>query len=236
MPPVTYADRAAFLPDADALVLSDLHLGYADDPSIAFPVDEGADVADRLAPLLDRFEPGTVVVAGDVLHQFGRVTRRTGESLRDLDSLCAGRDADLVLLVGNHDAMLDEVWDGPAHERYRLSAGESGDVLVCHGHEAPGEVNGASLVVIGHDHPAIEIEGRKRPCFLYGAGSYRGTDLLVLPAFTRLAGGIRVNQVRADGFMSPLVTETDVLRPVVYDPDAGQALEFPPLGRFRGML
>jgi hypothetical protein len=94
----------------------------------------------------------------------------------------------------------------------------------------------ADLYLVGHDHPAISIEGRKRPCFLYGPDSYRGGDVLMLPAFSRLAAGATVNGMRTSDFQSPLVTDADALRPVVYDPDREEALSFPPLGEFRRLL
>jgi metallophosphoesterase superfamily enzyme len=102
--------------------------------------------------------------------------------------------------------------------------------------------------VIGHVHPTIGIEGDRRPCFLRGEGTYRGADLLVLPAFTRLAPGVAVNDMRTGAFDSPLVTDADRLAPVVVDPgggddgvdagegSAGEPLRFPPLGEFRGLL
>jgi len=90
--------------------------------------------------------------------------------------------------------------------------------------------------VIGHVHPTIEIEGDRRPCSLHGEGVYRDADIIVLPAFTRLAPGVAVNGMGTDAFNSPLVTDADRLRPVVTDPDGGEPLRFPPLGAFRELL
>jgi hypothetical protein len=42
--------------------------------------------------------------------------------------------------------------------------------------------------------------------------------------------------MRARDFQSPLVTDADALRPVVWDQGRAEALPFPPLGRFREML
>ncbi|MFC6726746.1 metallophosphoesterase, partial [Halobium palmae] len=92
------------------------------------------------------------------------------------------------------------------------------------------------LYVVGHDHPAIEIEGQKRPCFLYGPGVYRGADVLVLPAFNRLARGVTVNGRWGSDFQSPLLSRVNEFRPVVYDTDSQETLEFPPLGKLRRML
>jgi hypothetical protein len=125
--------------------------------------------------------------------------------------------------------MLGELWDGPTASEYRV-----GDWVVCHGHEAP--TASAEGYLVGHDHPTIIIEGTRRPCYLYGAGSYEGADVLMLPAFTRLAAGMPVNRMTGAEFQSPLVRNADPFRPIVRDEDADETLTFPPLGRFREML
>ncbi len=114
------------------------------------------------------------------------------------------------------------------------------DQRVLHGHEPPA-VDGddpadPDLYVVGHDHPTIEIEGQRRPCYLHGRGCYRGADLLMLPPFTRLAAGTPVNGMSTADFISPLVTDADLLRPLVHDEAAAETLAFPPLGRFRELL
>ncbi len=230
-----YRDRAVYLPATETLVVADLHVGRAEASDVAFPLGERDDLVSRLAAHVDAVSPAEVAFAGDVLHEFGGVSRRARETLTALADACRDAGARPVMVAGNHDAMLGEAWDGPVYDAYRPGDGD-GAVLVCHGHEAPDADARASLYVVGHDHPAIDVEGRKRPCFLYGEGTYRGGDVLMLPAFTRLAAGATVNGMRARDFQSPLVTDADALRVVVYDADAGEALTFPPLGRFRRML
>jgi len=228
--PVAVADRACYLADADALVLADLHVGRDEASNVEFPLGERGDLRERLLGLLDRFDPATVVLAGDVLHTFAEATDRARETLATLAAACRDRGASVVAVAGNHDAMLDAVWDGPVPDEYRLDD----ETLVCHGHAEPsGE---APRYVVGHDHPALEVEGERHPCLLYGAGVYRGADLFVLPAFSPLAAGCVVNGARAADFQSPLVRDAGALRPVVEDADAGEALPFPPLREFRRLL
>lgn len=109
-----------------------------------------------------------------------------------------------------------------------------GEGLVCHGHRVP--EGAAGLYVVGHDHPTIEIEGQRRPCYLYGSAIHRGADVLMVPAFNRLVTGVAVNRMRTSEFQSPLVADADAFRPVVRDEDADETLWFPPLGKFRSML
>ncbi|WP_267642849.1 metallophosphoesterase [Haloarchaeobius amylolyticus] len=229
----SFADRAAYLPAADALVLADLHLGKAHASSVEFPLNEGAGMADRLGGLLDRFDPATVVFAGDVLHSFTTVPVPAREALADLADRVTAQ-ADLRLVSGNHDTQLERVAervaDLPVADAVELDDG----TVVCHGHEEPQP--GADRYVVGHDHPTIDIEGRTHPCFLYGPGAYRGSDVLVLPAFTTLAAGMTVNRMRGSDFQTPLVTDPDRFHPIVRDESGDETLRFPPLGEFRRLL
>jgi len=232
---VAFAERAAFFPAHDALVVADLHVGRGEASAVSFPVGEREDLLSRLDGLLSRFDPETVVVAGDAVHTFAAVSDRSRETLVALREGCEANGAGLELVAGNHDASLANEWDEPVRDALVLDHGKTAPrTVVCHGHEAPGL--DADRYVVGHVHPTIEIEGDRRPCFLRGERTYRGSDLLVLPAFTRLAPGVAVNEMHTDAFNSPLVTDANRLAPVVSDPDGGEPLRFPPLGAFRELL
>jgi len=226
----TFRGRAVYLPATGTLVAADLHIGRDEASGVEFPLGERADLDERLAALVARYDPAEVVLAGDILHSFAGGSRRADRGLRNLLDGVRDAGATPVMVAGNHDGGLREVWDGAVHDAYRLADG----TVVCHGHEPP-EASGDRYVV-GHDHPAIAIEGDRRPCFLWAPDSYRGGDLLMLPAFTRLAAGVEVNGMGTDDFRSPLVTDADALRPIVRDPDGGETLRFPPLGEFRRLL
>lgn len=219
-------DRALYVPDERTLVLADVHLGRDRASNVQLPLGERRDLLDRLEALLSRFEPREVVVAGDLLHSFDRLPRAVERSLRETEALIDDAGARLVVTRGNHDSMLGSVFDRVVSE-YAV-----GDLLVCHGHEHPRSEAGASGTVIGHVHPAITIEGRKHPCYLRGPTDEGET--LVLPAFTRLAGGVDVSRTRS--FRSPLLGPPSTYRPIVRDEADDETLTFPPLGEFRSLL
>ena len=221
--------RAAYFETFETLVVADLHVGRDESSDVSFPLGERDDLADRLGALLAHFRPETVVFAGDVLHTFGRATDRAADAVVALADRCRTAGAEPVLVRGNHDTALEGVWSDETHDAYRLNG-----VVVAHGHEDPSV--DADCFVVGHDHPAIEIEGKRHPCFLYGEGVYRGADVLMLPAFNRLAAGVAVNRMGPGDFQSPLVADLDAFRPAVYEADAQETLWFPPLGEFRSML
>jgi uncharacterized protein len=228
---VILLERSVYFPEADALVLSDVHFGRAASSNVDAPVDEDGDVCDRLESLLAARRPETVVVAGDLLHSFSRIPRGVERSIARFVDRVEDAGASLVVTPGNHDAMLEGVFSGTTAAEHRLADGET---VVCHGHEPPRA--SAGRYVVGHDHPALSIEGRKLPCFLYAPESYEGADVLVLPAFTRLASGMTINRASADDFQSPLVTDVDAAYPAVRDAASDETLWFPPLGESRRLL
>ncbi|MFB6177675.1 MAG: metallophosphoesterase [Halobaculum sp.] len=275
-----FRDRAVYLSDGDALVLADLHVGRGEASDVEFPLGEADDLRDRLEALLARYEPREVVFAGDVLHQFSRVSDRVVRSVEALTDTCRTAGARPVFVAGNHDTRLDACWNGPIHDGYRIERTDATDesvtddrtaatdesatadttetvdpsdpavpdgeyapslaypVVVRHGHETPpeAEARAAGTYLLGHDHPTIEVEGRRRPCYLHVPDATHGTNAVVLPAFNRLPAGVTVNGMRGSDFQSPFVTNPDDARPLVWDDDAGRVLPFPPLGEFRRLL
>jgi uncharacterized protein len=224
---IAFSDRAIYLREERTLVLSDLHVGRDRASAVSLPLGEREDLSGRLETLLDRFSPEVVVIAGDLLHSYGTVPDEVGESVAAILELIEGTGATPVVTPGNHDAMLGAVFDGESPECYRTS-----DVAICHGHAAVDAY--APLTVVGHDHPAIRIEGRKRPCYLLGPRLGSQGDVLVLPAFNRLTRGVDV--ARSRSFLSPLLSDPGTYRPIVRDEEADETLPFPPLSRLRRHL
>ena len=226
-PWAAFGERAVHLPGPDALVLADLHVGRDAASDVALPLGERDDLRERLDALLAAFAPETVVFAGDLLHVHGTLPDGVHDTVDDLVAAVENADATLEVVVGNHDTMLDAV-GVDAEEFVELGDG----TVVCHGHELPPV--GAARYVVGHQHPAVEIEGQRRPCFMYGPGQHEGGDVLVLPAFTRLAAGTLVNGLGDGTAVSPLLAAPDGFRPIVVS--EGEALGFPALGDLRGLL
>lgn len=226
---LTFRDRAVIV--GGTLVIADLHLGRERSADVELSLGSESAMRERLETLLADHNPRDVVVAGDALHSFDSLPPGVASAFEGLRESVADHGADLIITPGNHDVRLDAVWDGPTPDSYTLADGET---VVLHGHEPPEP--SAERYLIGHDHPAIEIEGRKRPCFLRGVGAYRGSDVVVLPSFNELVAGVRINGMRAADFHSPLIQNAGAFRPIVRDGNAAETLEFPPLGSFREML
>ena len=224
-----YRDRAVVL--GETLVVADFHLGREQSANLELSVGSERAIVTRLDDLLGAYDVSEVVIAGDVLESFDSLPPAVASAFERITDCIADHDCKLIVTPGNHDVLLDALWDGPAPSEYELADGKT---VVLHGHERP--ETDADRYVIGHDHPAIEIEGRKRACYLSGAGAFRGADVLVLPAFNELVAGVRINGMRTAAFHSPLITDADAFRPILRDEVAEETLEFPPLGSLRDHL
>ncbi len=227
---IAFQDRAVYLEATETLVVADLHFGRAATSAVDVPLDEVGDIHSRLAALLEEFEPLQVVFAGDILHSFSTVPRGVERAVTELSAQCRDAGCEPIAIRGNHDTQLESVWPGEISESVRLADG----TVICHGHAEPDRHGERYL--IGHDHPTIAIEGKRHPCLCVDPTGYRGRELLVLPAFTRLAGGVELNRLRADALQSPLIESVESLQPHIWDDEGETTLQFPPLGEFRRLL
>lgn len=243
-------DRAAYFPDADALVCADLHLGRDAESNVELPLGERRRVPQRIETLLERFVPDRLVVAGDVLHAFDAVSEPVAASLAAVETAAADAGVELVFVAGNHDGMLETVADAAIVDAVDLGNG----TVVLHGDERPSavaegvgadaadsvalatDIAAADRYVIGHEHPAIVIEGQRHACYLEGPAPAPGASVVVLPAFNRLARGTVLNGATRGDPSSPLLEDVHRFRPAVRDPDAEETLWFPPLSALQPLL
>lgn len=225
----TYRDRAVLLDET--LVLADLHLGREQSSNLELSVGSERAIRNRLDQLVTTYAVEEVVIAGDLLDAFDSLAPAVATAFERIHECLREHGCQLVVTSGNHDVLLEAVWDGPTQAEYELGDGRT---VVLHGHELP--ETDAARYVIGHDHPAIEIEGRKRACYLRGGGAFRGADVIVLPAFNELVPGVTINGMVSSDFHSPMIANADAMRPIVREDVSGETLDFPPLGSLRSHL
>ena len=184
-------DGAAWLPSLRAIVVADVHVGYARAARRRggyLPEAEDVEtVVARVAAAAARVGAERVVVAGDLRHS----TRDADEA--ELDDVARfvreveERIGRVDLVAGNHDRGARDM-----ARSIRL-----GDVEVVH--EPPREAPD-HWVVAGHLHPSTTVRdetgaGARFPCALVGR-ALTGPRVLVLPAFTEWAGGTAVRRLR----------------------------------------
>lgn len=239
-PGVEYFGGAAFFPAIDVAAVADIHIGFEaalQAEGFAMPLDEDKMLLQRFKDVIRRFNPGILVLDGDVLHEFGRVRKNAQKSFdRIMLALLASVD-EVVAITGSHDRMIDTALqsiDGIRLEQSYFSGG----VLFTHGDTIPERAKDkdVKMIVIGHDHPTLDVEMKKEPCFLYGKKAWHGKDVLVLPAFNPLCAGTSINYLDSADFLSKFIREGDIgsYRPIMVV--EGEVLEFPPLKEFRDMI
>lgn len=174
------AAPALFIAPLGALVLADVHWGYAASQRAAgrlVPRWGDDDIAERLRVLLEFYQPRTLVIAGDVVHA-APGTEVAQSTLGGLN-----RQLRVVLIGGNHDRCVPLPCVPALHE---------GAFFIHHG-DTPQTVPSDALEIIGHHHPAATWSD--------GAGTalklpalVEGPRRLILPAFSPWAAGVAWNR------------------------------------------
>ena len=175
-------DGALFWPAQRLLAVADLHLekgsAAAARGSLLPPWDTRVTL-DRLAALLRRWQPETVVALGDTFHDARGSSRLDSHELARL-RLMAGAHR-FVWVLGNHDPTPPDGIAGEAVAEWR-----SGPLRFVH----QGRPGGDGGELCGHHHPKASVPARggtvSRPCFV--ADGRR----LMLPALGAYTGGLDV--------------------------------------------
>jgi metallophosphoesterase superfamily enzyme len=93
-------------------------------------------------------------------------------------------------------------------------------------------------VVIGHEHPALALTDdvgvkEKVSCVLYGEMK-NGKNIVVLPAYSKIANGSEVNNMPRQEFLCPVLRENGVsdLKATVLSREGG-VFEFPEVSKIK---
>jgi putative SbcD/Mre11-related phosphoesterase len=159
------------------LAVADLHFGYELSQRAAgrlMPLWGMQSIEDRLADLLDDYQPRQLIIAGDLMHN--------GASLRPSSALLARlrQRCEVTVLSGNHDRHAAPVI---ALAQFCEKPG----FVFHHGNAAIEKQD--RIQIIGHHHPAAYLRDGaglrlKFPAFVQQPHCW------VLPAFSPWAGGV----------------------------------------------
>lgn len=172
---------AVMWPEQGVLAIADLHFekgsACAVRGQLVPPWDTTATL-DRLALLLRRWRPATVVALGDSFHDRHGLARMDHGSAARLRGMTQA--ASFVWVLGNHDPEPPAGLDGTVTPCWTLGG-------VSFRHEAK---PGAGPELCGHHHPKASIPTRAgtvtRPCFV------ADPKRLMLPALGAFTGGLDV--------------------------------------------
>jgi putative SbcD/Mre11-related phosphoesterase len=234
-PGVKIAGLSLWLEGERTLVFSDTHFGFEEflnKQGVLVPRFQYKDVVEHLRGVLATVKPKTVVINGDLKHEFGGISEQEwSEVLRFLTFL---KDYHIVLVRGNHDTIL-----GPIAGKKNVSVVEefkTGGFLIVHGNRIPTRkmLEGVHTVVIGHEHPAIGLRERGRTekvkCFMVGV--WKGRNLVVLPSLNFVTEGI---DVLKEHLLSPLL-QHDLSGFRIVGVEKNELLDFGTLGNIEKLL
>lgn len=173
---------ALYWPGERMLIVSDLHLekgsSYAA-RGVMLPPYDTRETLQRLAAVIERYEPARVVALGDSFHD-RKALDRIDATDREIVSILQ-EDREWFWITGNHDGDIAAVLGG-----HVLDSLQVGGLTLQHEPHA----GVATHEIAGHLHPAARLSmfghSVRRPCFV---GNGRR---LVLPAFGAFTGGLNV--------------------------------------------
>ncbi len=210
-----------YKPNEETVGLSDLHLGfeiYMESQGFFLPRMQMKLEEERIETILREYEPSTILINGDIKHEFGRNTPQEWVEIRRLFTMLINR-CRVTVIRGNHDNYIINI--ARTFGIRVVKSQEVGGAKFAHGDTLVGGRKG-SMTIIGHEHPAIRIVDSvggsvKFPVFLY----FEDDPLLILPAFSPFALGTDV-LYGWDDFMSPYLNGRDGGRAVAYAVSGGE--------------
>ena len=187
---------ALYWQEQSLLVVSDLHLekgsSFAARGVLLPPYDTLATLG-RLASVVARFDPKTVIALGDSFHDRTAHQRLSRANREAIAALQARRD--WIWISGNHDPALPSDLGGAIASEVAI-----GPIVFRH------EPTGAMGEIAGHLHPKARVATRarwlERRCFASDG------ERAVMPAFGAYAGGLSIRDeafakiFRSPGFMA----------------------------------
>ena len=234
-----------YIKSMNALVISDLHLGYEGGmvkSGVAIPKANLRSIIEILEKAFNGRQIRKVIVVGDIKNDFSGVIAEELSELRSVINFINGKGASLELVIGNHDNFISKYSAALGIRIYPHQLLVSG-YLFAHGDKQLGKAEGEVLTaIIGHEHPSIGIRSRvgtieRFRCFLSGKIAYYGkkVNLIVLPAIGYFETGSDVNLHNKRRILSPVLKKADVDQMEAIAIGDGSTLNFGKVGDLRNI-
>ncbi|MEM2873962.1 MAG: metallophosphoesterase [Candidatus Nanoarchaeia archaeon] len=193
-PGIEIIDLALWLPKQRILAFSDFHIGYEDALNargILIPKYQLADTLERIKKIFTVLgrKPKTIIINGDLKHEFSTVNKEEFFGVKDLLNLLAKNCEKIIIIKGNHDTILNYA------KRVKVEIKEYfliDNILFAHGDNIVNvDSKYAKIIVVGHGHPTLKLSdgfiSEKVKCFL--KGKWKGKVLIMQPSFNLVTEG-----------------------------------------------
>ena len=165
-------DLALYLKESKTLIIADTHIGYEESlnkQGIMITRFHFKELIKRLEKILKKVRPKTIIINGDIKHEFGKISDQEWRNTLKLIDFLAKHCKNLILLKGNHDKIL-----GPIAKKRNITTADNiiiNNILITHGNKLIKELKDIKTIIIGHEHPAINLKDgaivEKFKCLLY---------------------------------------------------------------------
>ncbi|WP_292319817.1 metallophosphoesterase [Caldisphaera sp.] len=218
-------------------IISDIHLGYEEamaSQGVYLPKLQ-LKRAKTIINEINKYNFKKIVIAGDLKHVFEKLTRQErAEILEFMGSIAKLNIKEIILVKGNHDTYVSNLLKdlGIQVEENYLDLGEG--LAVTHGHKIIDNIDKYQIIIMGHEHPSVEINlsGSKiRLQALLKMPLKNGSIALVLPPIGLYQTGTVVN-LDKNSYLSPISRELGDIEnivPIIVDREIG-VIELPRLG------
>ncbi|MBA2862171.1 metallophosphoesterase [Methanococcus maripaludis] len=222
---IQFKDNAVFLEETKTLIIADVHVGMEEfirRTGVLFPLNEKKELLKRIKNLIIEFKPEKLVFLGDFLHHFQKVPYKVYETVRELNSLL--KNHEIIVIRGNHDIMLEYILKENTNFKILDYLFED-KILMVHGDKKFDVDFKFNLLIMGHEHPVLEINKQRFPSYLEIVQN--DFEILVAPAFSNIASGVKINELESN-FMSPYLKKVkkEEIFPIVI---GEEVLKFPDL-------
>ncbi|MBP6398846.1 MAG: ligase-associated DNA damage response endonuclease PdeM [Saprospiraceae bacterium] len=183
------AEKCLWWKKYQSLFIADVHFGKSNHfrkAGIGVPLQLTREEVLRLQAVVDKYQPQKLVFLGDLFHsEYNRSVEVFSKWLDGLGGI------ETILVKGNHDIMLDEVYDTLGLEQVEVLQQDG----LLFSHDA---IKGTGYYnIYGHVHPGVRLYGKGRqsqrfPCFHWKE------DEAVMPAFGLFTGHVSVKVQAGD--------------------------------------
>ncbi|MBD3248699.1 phosphoesterase [Candidatus Woesearchaeota archaeon] len=202
-------DLALYIKKQKTLIITDTHIGYEEalnKQGVLVPRFQFKEIMQKLEKILKKVKPETIIINGDIKHEFGRISEQEWKLTLRLIDFLSRNCTKLILIRGNHDKIL-----GPIAEKRNIEIAENillENILITHGQNIPDISKNKNIdtIIIGHEHPAVGLKEDSRvekfKCFL--KGRYNDKTLIVQPSLSLVTEGTDVTKER---LLSPFLKQ-----------------------------
>lgn len=222
-------EPALLLKEKKLLVIADLHIGIESElreNGLQVP-SQTKIMEERLISILTKNKVGDLIFLGDIKHTIPSSTHQERSDVRNFLNVIQSYST-LHLLPGNHDGNIDRLLT--SNIQLHPSDGFVFEGIgFTHGHRKPNlEVMKCEQIVIGHTHPMVMLTDRLgyrtfEQCWIRSPPLFDSlqekypssptSQILVMPSFNPLCGGIAVNK---DTLLGPFKSLIDIDNAEVY--------------------